>query len=540
MGTRFLRQALRSPRPWIALALLLFAMSAGLWHKGFWGAHGESRRAECAREIVVSGNWLVPELLGEPFITKPPLLYWSIAGSFSVFGVGELQARLPGLAAVLASCWLLFGIRRRESLLEGAKEEEALEKAHWTALGAASLPLLAGMGQNAETEPLLFFFTVLSIAGWSRLAVSRPLGLLGIVIGLSGGFLVKGPLAWLFGGGALLAAELCAGRQRRLKALDWLLLLVAHLALVLPWFLLVLQEVPGARETWMGESVARIGNADFEVHRQPFWYYLPRLFSWSPWILVLPLAIRQLVAEAGDGRQALQRAWPLVWLVMGLLVLSLATSKRAHYMLCLLPGLLLLLPAWGGRATPWETYTRILLRGLAWLVALLLPIALAWTLWQSAHHPMQQALGLAIALVLPALLLASRKDGKQSLLAASVVFPLAMGATGLGLFPALDEYRSPRAFYADVRETIGVDTRVLNWMNDRYSASFYLERHVHPVRQVDEIRTRLPEGGWLISEAKHAAGLEGIAREVLRREQIDPFRPDRRRGWVLLQLEPLP
>ena len=55
----------------------------------------EGRNAETAREMLASGDWLVPHFNGLPFLDKPVFLFWMIAGAFRVFGVNEGAARLP-------------------------------------------------------------------------------------------------------------------------------------------------------------------------------------------------------------------------------------------------------------------------------------------------------------------------------------------------------------------------------------------------------------------------------------------------------------
>src|SRR5438128_619508 len=76
----------------------------------------EAHYAELTREMVRSGNWLVPTLDGHPFIDKPFLFHWLQGAAFTVFGEGEFAARLPGALACIAllaiTRWLgkrLFG-----------------------------------------------------------------------------------------------------------------------------------------------------------------------------------------------------------------------------------------------------------------------------------------------------------------------------------------------------------------------------------------------------------------------------------------------
>ena len=60
----------------------------------------EGRYAEIGREMVQSGDWIVPTLNGKAYFDKPPLFYWLVAGSFRLFGMSEQAARLvPALCA---------------------------------------------------------------------------------------------------------------------------------------------------------------------------------------------------------------------------------------------------------------------------------------------------------------------------------------------------------------------------------------------------------------------------------------------------------
>ena len=54
----------------------------------------EGRYAEIAREMLARGDWVVPHLQGEPYLDKPPLLYWLVVFSYKMFGVHDWAARL--------------------------------------------------------------------------------------------------------------------------------------------------------------------------------------------------------------------------------------------------------------------------------------------------------------------------------------------------------------------------------------------------------------------------------------------------------------
>src|SRR5579871_4566636 len=91
----------------------------------------ESRYTEIGREMLARGEWVVPYLQSEPYLDKPPLLYWLIEAAYTLFGVQIWAARLvPALA--VHGCVLLVYLFGRRSVGERA--------AFWGALGLALAP----------------------------------------------------------------------------------------------------------------------------------------------------------------------------------------------------------------------------------------------------------------------------------------------------------------------------------------------------------------------------------------------------------------
>src|SRR6185503_11676023 len=62
----------------------------------------EGQIAEVSREMVAGRDWLTPRIGGQTFPAYPPLAYWLIASSGSVFGFNEFTMRLPTTLAALA------------------------------------------------------------------------------------------------------------------------------------------------------------------------------------------------------------------------------------------------------------------------------------------------------------------------------------------------------------------------------------------------------------------------------------------------------
>lgn len=66
-------------------------------------AHGQ-----LARNMLKTGDWVIPQLNGVAYMEKAPLPYWMIAVSYLVFGVHDWAARLPFALGAVLLCWVTF------------------------------------------------------------------------------------------------------------------------------------------------------------------------------------------------------------------------------------------------------------------------------------------------------------------------------------------------------------------------------------------------------------------------------------------------
>ncbi len=73
----------------------------------------DSVHAEVAREMLLRHDWVTLYANGIRYLEKAPLLYWSMAASMKLFGVGAAAARLPLALTVLALAFALESFGRR-------------------------------------------------------------------------------------------------------------------------------------------------------------------------------------------------------------------------------------------------------------------------------------------------------------------------------------------------------------------------------------------------------------------------------------------
>ncbi|HTU19113.1 MAG TPA: glycosyltransferase [Gemmataceae bacterium] len=300
----------------------------------------EPRYAEIPRQMLSEGHWLVPVLHGEPYLDKPPLLYWLVMGSYSVFGVHDWAARLvPGLAGFLTVLLTYWWGRRVLGERAGL-------------CGALVLCLSAGFvyrQRMLNMDSLLCLWVTASLASAHAALTAGPLLqrrwwlLAALACGL--GLLTKGPVALVLILTPLIFYKCLDPRSARVRLRDWSFFLLLSVALAAPWYVAVMMQVPDFASTFFWRHHVERFLTPFD-HAKPAWFYVPGLLAGLlPWTLLLPGFLRFLSRRS---LRAARRRPPALgfFLLASLLCLvffSASGCKRPAYILPALPPLALAL-----------------------------------------------------------------------------------------------------------------------------------------------------------------------------------------------------
>lgn len=334
----------------------------------------EGRYAQIPREMLARGDWVVPHLQGEPYLDKPPLMYWLVMVSYSAFGVGEAQARLVPALAVHATILLLYLLGRR-SLGE--------RSAFWGALFLAVTPGFTGMGRLLLLDGLLTLWVTVALfatfeavrgrfrPGWWYLAA--------LVAGL--GVLTKGPVPLLLIAPPILLHRRLTGDRVPIRRTHVAGFLAVVAAVNLPWYAAVFARQPVFLKHFFWEHNVLRFVKPFD-HLQPIWYFLPiMLVGLLPGTALLYAFARHL--GSGDPDRAAGRTPALGFcLLAGLWCVcffSLSGSKLPTYVLPAFPPLCLALGDFVAR-TRWATarLTRVGVAGMAAVLAVGFYLAVPW------------------------------------------------------------------------------------------------------------------------------------------------------------------
>jgi len=283
-------------------------------------------------QLLKNGDWVVPVLAGEPYLSKPPLIYLTGALTGTLFSpVLDLHDAARLAAGVYLTLTFLFvGLTARE--LYGSNKG-------WVAalmlLGCGGL-LLRGHQLIADTALLAGF--AIGLYGLA-LALRRPL--LGGVwsgTGLGVSFFSTGlvePVMLLLTA-ALLPLVSARWRTRR-YLLSLLVAVVSAAPWVLIWPVLLAMRAPQLFEQWFWiENIERLKGIFVLDPGEDYFYYLSALawFAWPAW----PFALWNLWARRRGGWQEPGIVLPLLAFGVFFLFLSvIGESRDVHGMPLLLP-----------------------------------------------------------------------------------------------------------------------------------------------------------------------------------------------------------
>ncbi len=339
----------------------------------------DSVHAEVAREMLLRNDWVTLYANGIRYLEKAPLLYWSMAASFKVFGANTGAARLPLALTVL--------------LLTAAIESFARRAFGSTRAGlTAGLITLSSFGIFIFTRITIpdamvcLWLTLAIFCYWLNLQRAAPSPLLcwGFAACCALNVLTKGLIGIVFPVGIVLVHLLLTdgwrGAAISLRQLYPLSSAAVFLLIAAPWHGMAGEANPTEGHpgglalvhghwsvplptdgnvhgwTWfyfMNEHLLRYLNLrvprDYDT--VPLWLFYGLVLVWlMPWSAYLPSALRAVPWWSAVRRRPLDaraqtRLLLGVWAATVMLFFSFST-RQEYYCLPALPALILLLAGW--------------------------------------------------------------------------------------------------------------------------------------------------------------------------------------------------
>jgi 4-amino-4-deoxy-L-arabinose transferase-like glycosyltransferase len=461
---------MRTQEAWILLASLIGVTLLGVFDHELW-TPDEPRDAEISREMHLGGFGATPTLNGAPFLEKPPLYYWSVAAAYGVFGVKAWVCRVPSVLFGWGTlAWTALLGRRLLGPGTGLR----------CALVLATLAVFFEVAHKCQVDSALACMTTgaftLSYIGFTR-KEGKSGAYLGAYLMALLAFLTKGLIGpGILAAGFLAFLLLCREPRELFRAQPWLgaALLAAGIG---AWMACLSPE--NRREFWWTNHLGRfLGVGWTGGHVQPPYYYATALlYSLAPWTLVLPAAL----AWAWNRMESTPRRFLLAWIGAGVLILSLATTKRETYLLPLLPPFAILVAGWLGRPGDAPGWGRVLFRLLAGLIVL----AYAGVLTAAACFG--NILGLLLGVALGAAY-ARALPGKSGAIVLPALTALVVASALLAFVPVAE----PKKSLAPFSRALPPIDPIPAFQPDEMTLAmipFYTGRRVKPVETLEEART---------------------------------------------------
>ena len=325
--------------------------------------------SEAAREMLTRNDWVTLHIdQGIRYLEKAPLMYWTIAASYKIFGVHDWSARLPIALGMLALVLVVYRLGRRIYGEEGGFY--------------SALVMVTGVGPFFFTR---FLIPDMMVGLWLALGFDLFLSTLeqekpsrwlcwGIAATMALNVLTKGLIGLVFPIGTIVVFLVLTGNLRHLLRMRLVSSFLVFLLIAAPWHILA-----GLRNPSQGQFAAPTGQI---IHLGFFWFYFVNehflrflkkrypqdydtvalwlfwglLLVWlMPWTAFMVQAIRQVPYKVREMRARLtaeQRGTLLsvLWVLIILVFFSFS-SRQEYYIMPGVPGVALLLGGWLARET---------------------------------------------------------------------------------------------------------------------------------------------------------------------------------------------
>jgi 4-amino-4-deoxy-L-arabinose transferase-like glycosyltransferase len=264
----------------------------------------EGRRILPGITMIETGNYLVPQVGGETYFRKPPLINWLVAASFKIFGQqNEWTARFPSVFCVLLVSVSFVTVARPSLGPRGST------------IAALMWLINAGIiekGRLIEIEALYVSLCALAIIFWLSfwerkksvwLVWTVPFVFLGL------GWLAKGPVHLVFFYGVAIAVTWKERKWRALFHPAHLIGILLMLGIFAAWAIPFAQATSHVTATtkWSQQFTGRLRGTDFQFGR---WIFnIPHgVLYLLPWVVFLPLVRFENFSEK-DRQLAKALAW---------------------------------------------------------------------------------------------------------------------------------------------------------------------------------------------------------------------------------------
>lgn len=424
-----------------AITMMLLLQCVGVMDHSLW-APDEPREAEIVREMSLSGDYLIPRLAGHPFLEKPPLYYATAVAAYNLFGVHFKEA--GRFASVL------FGIATLLTVYFTTKRIYTGDASSLATLILATFPLFFLASHKMLVDVGLVFF--ITAAMCSFLLAYKGVFAAGYKffwIATACAFLTKGIVGLAIPGMGILFFILWQRDFIILKKARVVKGVLLILGVMLAWAcILYVKGGPDYLYTfYVYNQIGRfipMGSIYEGGHLRPFYFYLKDVPAQTlPWsILLIPGFLKAKSFHETE-------RFLCSWLLGGLLLLSVASTKREIYFLPMYPAMAMLIAYWmsgllSRESLKWEKAFLWSILGLILLASAMLPVGYV----KGVDGDLHTALGISAALGIVFVFLWNRYRQKLPFLAV-MTWSATLILWTPALFPRIDQSKGYKQLFTE-------------------------------------------------------------------------------------------
>src|SRR5579864_3142807 len=321
--------------------------------------------AEAAREMLLRHDWVTLYTNGLRYLEKAPLMYWSLAASYKIFGISDWSTRLPLMLGILALVLATYGIGSYAFGERGGFY--------------SALALVTSIGPYIFTRFLIpdvlvaLWLTVSYYFFLRSLEEEKPSRFTcwGFAVVCALNVLTKGLIGLVFPVGAIGAYLLLTRNLGHLAKLRLLSSTIVFFIVAAPWHVLAAIRNPPQGQArgflwfyFVNEHIMRF----FHKRVPPGYDTVPLLLFWAmlvlwlvPWAVFLPQALREVPFRRRElpslDRRRRANLLFFLWALVILLFFSFST-RQEYYTIPALPGVALLTGGWLAREVAEDAGTR--------------------------------------------------------------------------------------------------------------------------------------------------------------------------------------
>ncbi|MFN3533705.1 MAG: ArnT family glycosyltransferase, partial [Candidatus Brocadia sp.] len=340
------------------------------------------RFAETAREMMYTGDYVVPHYAGKIYLAKPPLLMWSIVLSSKFYGViTPFTARIPSAVCTLLSVItvFLFGKHLYKNPMAG----------FWAGLILLSNYMFFLYSRTIKTDMMLTTFILTALytfyMGYTSDVQKRRFYFILFYVSVALAILTKGPLGLVLPLLIIFIYLLWKKELAFFKQMHWLMGAGILGVIIGPWVILMCQRIglDTVIKNAFSESAVRYSTEEYG-HKQPFYFFLPELIKgFLPYSIFFPATFVYLFSKKVERKHG-DRWWLSAWFITIFVFMSISRCKSARYILPLYPALALMMGGMWSRLSgnetnnvylkKWTKYTLVIVLGIILVASIGFPV----------------------------------------------------------------------------------------------------------------------------------------------------------------------